>query len=233
MSDADNVADILEELSRTGDAARLEGMARYGINTSRAFGNSMPAIRSLAKTIGKDHTLALALWRTEIHDARLLCAFVDDASAVRPDQMDTWAGDFNSWDLTDQVCNNLFSRTPYAAEKIMAWSAREEEFVRRAAFALIASLAVHSRTLGDEQFVGWMSLITAAADDERNFVKKAVNWALRQIGKRSLALRESALTAAEELTQRESTSARWIGRDALRELHRPDIIERLQKKSTQ
>lgn len=231
MKHADSVAAIIEELTRSGDPARRAGMERYGINTSRALGNSMPAIRALAKTVGRDHALALEVWDTGVHDARLLCAFIDEAQMVTPAQMDRWARDFDSWDVTDQVCNNLFSRTPHAVAAVRRWAPREEEFVRRAAFATMASLAVHARSMDEGQFLAFIPLIRAAADDPRNFVKKAVNWALRQIGKRSLTLRDAAIGEAEALVARESPAARWVGRDALRELHRPEILERVRKKS--
>ncbi|MCB2204149.1 DNA alkylation repair protein [bacterium] len=227
----ENVDAVLDELRRSGDKTNLEGMARFGINTEKAFGNSMPSIRALAKVVGRQHALALALWDTGVHDARLLCAFCDDPALVTPEQMDSWAADFDSWDVTDQVCNNLFRKTPFAQEKILAWHTREEEFVRRSAFALLASLAVHAKDVPDSQFESWLQLIESAADDDRNFVKKAVNWALRQIGKRNLALHARAITCAEGLAARDSRPARWIARDALRELHKPEIIARLEKKS--
>ncbi|PLX31336.1 MAG: DNA alkylation repair protein [Ignavibacteria bacterium] len=227
---ADSVRDIIEELRSLADPENVKGQARFGINTVHAFGISMPTIRSLAKVIGRNHALALELWNTKLHDAQLLCAFIDEIDQVTPEQMDLWAADFDSWDVTDQVCNNLFSRTPHATDKIEAWSIREEEFVRRSAFALIASLAVHGKKLPDEQFIQWTQLIEQAADDERNFVKKSVNWALRQIGKRNPRLYSSALSLAEKLSESESRSARWIGRDAVRELRDPKIIERVNKK---
>lgn len=227
---AESVQDIIEELRSHANPKNVQGQARFGINTDMAFGIAMPTIRSLAKVIGRDHALALELWKTGYHDARLLCAFIDEIAQVTPAQMDQWATDFDSWDVTDQVCSNLFSRTPHAREKIEAWSVHEEEFVRRAAFAMIASLAVHGKKLDDVQFLAWLPLISRAADDERNFVKKAVNWALRQIGKRNTRLYHPALALAEELADSDEKTARWIGRDALRELQNPKTIERVRNK---
>ena len=200
---ADSIEDVLAELRRTGNPASLEGMARFGINTSHAYGNSMPSVRALAKLVGRNHALALGLWETGIHDARLLCAFIDVPREVTEEQMDRWAGDFNSWDLTDQVCNNLFSRTAFAEAAIHRWAAREEEYVRRAAFALIASMAVHGPGIPDERFIAWFSVIDAASTDERYYVKKAVNWALRQIGKRNMRLHDAAVAVAQQLLERD------------------------------
>jgi len=205
-------------------------MARYGIATERAFGTGMPAVRALAKVAGKNHELAGALWDSGWHEARILAALVDIPSLVTREQMEAWALDFNSWDLCDQCCSNLFSKTPFAEDMMPAWAGRDEEFVKRAAFALMASLAVHSRTMTDENFIALLPLIELAAADERNFVKKAVNWALRQIGKRSLELHPEAIACAGRLVEMESRSARWIARDALRELHSEATIERVAKK---
>jgi 3-methyladenine DNA glycosylase AlkD len=231
MTDIDSeVRGIIEQLRAQGSEHNRAGMGRFGINVERAFGMSIPSLRGTARLIGRNHELALALWASGWHEARLLAVFCDEAERVTVGQMDRWAGDFNSWDITDQCCNNLFIRTPFAEQKVREWAQRDEEFVRRAAFAMIASLAVHSRTMTDRDFRSMLELVRAAADDERNFVKKAVNWALRQIGKRNIALHNEALAVAEELALRPSKAERWIARDALRELQKPETIARIQSK---
>jgi 3-methyladenine DNA glycosylase AlkD len=226
----EHCASLIDELRSAGSDANRVGMARFGIATERAFGTGMPVLRTLAKVAGKNHELASALWDSGWHEARILAALVDVPSLVTREQMDSWTGEFNSWDLCDQCCSNLFSKTPHAEDMIRAWAVREEEFVKRAAFALLASLAVHSRTMSREDFIALLPLIENAASDERNFVKKAVNWALRQIGKRSLALHSEAIACAERLVNMESRSARWIARDALRELHSEATIQRIANK---
>jgi 3-methyladenine DNA glycosylase AlkD len=212
------VDEAISELRRVSDASRLSGMARYAINTERALGVSIPLIRSTARAAGKDHALALALWETEIHEARILACLVDRPQWVDEAQMEHWVADFDSWDLCDQVCSNLFARTPFAVAKAFEWAEREEEFVRRAGFAMMCSLAVKSSKISNEALAEFFPLIVAHADDGRNFVKKAVNWALRQIGKRNKELRQQAIAAAEAIAKQPTSSARWIARDALREL---------------
>lgn len=204
-------------------------MARYGINPDNAYGVSIPTLRKLAKETGHHHALALQLWETGIHEARILASMVDDPREVTETQMDAWVEDFDSWDVCDQACANLFDKTPNAYHKAVEWSERSDEFVKRAGFALMATLAVHDKAAGDEQFEGFLPLILKHAADERNFVRKAVNWALRQIGKRSLALNRKAIQAAEEIARIDSKAARWIAADALRELRSPKIQERLKK----
>lgn len=208
---------MLARLKEMAKPERLAGMAHYGIAVNKTLGVSMPEIRSLARGV-RDHSLALQLWDSGIHEARILAALVDDPKQVTPEQMEYWAADFDSWDVCDQVCMNLFDRTPFTAEKIAAWSLREEEFVKRAAFALIASLAVHAKRLPDEVFLAYLPIIQRAALDNRNFVRKAVNWALRQIGKRNPALRTAALDTAYRIQALDSPSARWVANDAIREL---------------
>jgi 3-methyladenine DNA glycosylase AlkD len=178
----------------------------------------MPVIRAAAKKYKKQHELAQGLWETGIHELRIMAALVDDYKKVTPQQMDAWVKDFNSWDLCDQVCSNLFEKTEFVGMKIRDWAPREEEFVRRAAFALLASHAVHLKKAPDDYFRTYFPLIEEAATDERNFVKKAVNWALRQIGKRNQALNKDACRVAERLLDSSSKSARWIAKDALKEL---------------
>jgi len=210
---------ILQQLKDAGSEENRQGKARFGIDVSRAYGVRIPEIRNIARPYRKNHDLALLLWSSKIHEARIVSAIIDDPSLVTPVQMDSWISDFNSWDLCDQCCLGLFVFTPYVFEKVEAWSYREPEFEKRAAFALLASAAVHCKKEADHTFIQLLPLIAEAADDERNFVKKAVNWALRQIGKRNVNLNRHAMQLAENLAGSEkSKSSRWIGKDALREL---------------
>ncbi len=219
--------DVLAELKTMGDPESAGGMARYGINTDRALGISIPRLQGLAKKIGKNHPLADALWSSGIHEARILACMVDDPQQVTEEQLERWAKEFDSWDLCDQCCNRLFGKTTYARQKSLEWACRPEQFVKRAGFVLMAVLAVHAKKTTDRQFDSFFKLIKKEACDERNFVKKAVNWALRQIGKRSPALNKRAIAVAEEIQQLESQTARWIGQDALRELTAEKIQKRL------
>ena len=210
-----------------GDRARLPGMARYGIDTRTALGITVTDLRAYARTLGRDHDLAGALWDSEIHEARLLATMIDDPAQVTDTQMEAWVGDLGSWDLCDQVAGNLFDRTPFAFGKAVEWSAREEEFVKRCGFALMAWAAVHRKDAGDETFDAFLPLIRAGATDDRNYVKKGVSWALRQIGKRSVALNREAIATAHEIRHLDARAARWIAGDALRELESPAVQERL------
>jgi 3-methyladenine DNA glycosylase AlkD len=218
---------ILAHLRSLANPANVAGMAHYGINPQNTLGISIPTLRSLAKEVGKNHALAQELWASGVHEARILAAFVDDPKQVTTAQMDFWAADFDSWDVCDQVCCNLFDRTPLAWEKPGAWSGREEEFVKRAAFALIAALAWHDKKAPDERFEPFFVLVIREAHDERNFVKKAVNWALRMLGKRSPGLYPRAVETAQLIAQQPSKAARWVASDALRELQDPKTIARL------
>ncbi|MBI2750351.1 MAG: DNA alkylation repair protein [Burkholderiales bacterium] len=193
-------------------------MARFGIVGGGRLGLSVPVMRTIARTLGRDHTLAKALWDTGIPDARIVASMVADPLRLTARQMDQWAKGFNSWDVCDQTCQNAFVRSSLAWRKVALWSKRQDEFVRRAAFALLACLATHDKQAPDSAFVDALALVEAAAGDERNFVKKAVNWALRGIGKRNAALREAAIACALRIQQQGSKSARWIAADALREL---------------
>lgn len=195
-------------------------MARFGIDASRALGVRIPVLRRIARREGRDHALALALWATGIHEARILAGMVDEPERVTKAQMARWAKAFHSWDLCDQVCMNLFDRTTHAWAMARAWSRREEEFVKRAGFALMACLAWHDEASPDARFRPFFRDIAREAEDPRNFVKKAVNWALRQLGKRSPGLRREAIVVASHLAERDVAAARWVGRDALRELRR-------------
>ena len=209
--------EIISQLKSMANPANTAGMARYGINVEYALGVSMPALRRMARGL-HGHSLALALWQSGIHEARILAALVDRPAEVTEAQMESWALDFDSWDVCDQVCSNLFSYTPLAVKKIHDWVSRPEEYVKRAGFVLMAALAVHDKKACDQVFLDFLPLIQREATDSRNFVKKAVNWALRQVGKRNLVLRSAAVEAGRQIAAIDSPSARWIARDALREL---------------
>jgi 3-methyladenine DNA glycosylase AlkD len=202
-------------------------MARYGLVAAKVFGVSVGNVQALAKQIGRDHDLALALWDTEWYEARLLTAFVDDPARVTSSQMDRWARDFENWGDCDTVCMHLFDKTPYAWKKVELWSKRKDEFVKRAAFALLASLALHDRDAKDATFLKGLKTIRAGANDERNFVKKGVNWALRSIGHRNSALHAAAVAEAQRLAESRDSTERWVGKDALRDLMRPIVIKKV------
>lgn len=193
-------------------------MARFGINPRFALGIPVAALRKLAKDIGKDHDLALRLWDSKIHEAMILASMVDDPKHVTAKQMDRWVESFDSWDLCDQCCGNLFDKTQFAYKKAVEWSGSGKEFVRRAGYTMMAELAVHDKGAGDELFIAFLPIIKEGATDERNFVKKAVNWSLRQIGKRNERLNRLAISTADEIKSMDSKSAKWIAKDALREL---------------
>lgn len=193
-------------------------MARFGITGDGRLGLSVPAMRGIARALGRDHALAQSLWDTAIPDARIVASMVAEPALLTSRQMDAWVKGFAAWDVCDQTCLNAFVKSPLAWVKVRTWATRKDEFVRRAAFALLATLAVHDKKAGDATFIEALVLVEAAAYDDRNFVKKAVNWALRNIGKRNAALRAQAIAAALRIQQQGSKSARWIAADALREL---------------
>jgi 3-methyladenine DNA glycosylase AlkD len=221
------VKQAVDLLKSLGDPKAVEGMARFGIQSSNSFGVSVPKLRNLAREVGRDHQLALKLWETGLHDARLLATIVDDPEQVTIDQMDKWARDFDSWDIVDGCCGNVFDKTPFAVAKAKEWCKREEEFVKRAGFVLIAELAVHDKQAKDKLFMDFLPLIIGGASDKRNFVKKAVNWALRQIGKRNLKLNRVAVSTSLKIQKMESGAAKWVASDALRELKSPQVLKRL------
>ncbi len=221
--------EIIRKLKSKRNPRNVAGMARFGINPKNTLGISVPVLRSMAKSIGTDHALALKLWASGIHEARLLAAFVDDSARVTDAQMERWVIQFDSWDVCDQCCGNLFDRTPFAYRKAVEWSKRMPEFQKRAGFALMAYLAVHDRGARDSAFEKFFPLIARGSMDERNFVKKAVNWALRQIGKRNLYLNRAAIKTASEIAKLDSKSARWIAADALRELNNAAVQKRLRR----
>ncbi len=223
------IGQVLGMLQAKARPDQLEGMFRYGMKTKGRLGTSVPVMRDIAKQVGKDHSLALALWDTGVAEARIVAAMVDDPEQVTEEQMECWVKDIDSWDVCDQLCMNLFVKTPLAWKKILDWSKREEEFVKRAAFALTACLAWNDRKAEDEAFVRLLPVIRRGATDERNFVKKAVNWALRNIGKRNIGLNEAALKTAKELLKMDSRSARWVASDTIRELESRAVQGRLRK----
>jgi 3-methyladenine DNA glycosylase AlkD len=221
------VSAVIADLRRLGSAKVRAGMVRYAIPSDKAFGVSVGAIRKLAKSLGKSHELAAALWESGWYEARMLAAFVDEAERVTPAQMDRWRGDFDNWAICDTLCFHLFDRTPHALGRVRAWSRLKGEYDRRAAFALLASVAAHDRALEDAELADCLPLIERAADDDRNFVKKGVSWALRVVGRRSRRLHEASVALARRLSESDDPAARWIGRDALRDLSKPAVVRRL------
>jgi 3-methyladenine DNA glycosylase AlkD len=224
-----NCEEIITKLKSLGNPKNVEGMARFGISANNTLGISIPILRKLAKEINTiytlqeyslqgRHRLTLQLWNSGIHEARILASMIDDPKEVTEKQMDKWASEFDSWDVCDQVCMNLFGNTNFAWEKPFEWAKDEREFVRRAAFALIAVLAVHDKTTSNSEFEKFFPLIKKYSIDDRNFVKKAVNWALRQIGKKNANLKKSAIKTAREVEKLDNKAAKWIAKDAIREL---------------
>lgn len=213
-----NVKEIIILLKKHSNPKNKEGMVRFGINPKYALGVRVPFLRDLAKRIGRDHKLAQDLWKTKIHEARILASMIEEIEKVTAKQMEEWVKGFNSWDLCDQCCMNLFDKIPIAWEKAIAWTERKEEFIRRAGFALMACFAWHDKKAKDGDFIKFFPVIKKYSTDERNFVKKAVNWALRQIGKRNSNLRKKAIRLAKEIQKINSKSAKWIANDAIREL---------------
>jgi len=205
-------------------------MAKFGINPNSRLGVRVPELRKLAKDVSADHQLALNLWDTAVPEARILATMVADPERVTTDQMDIWVADLNSWDICDAACNNLFVFSPLSWGKVPVWAADDAEFVRRVGYVLIACLATHDKDAPDQAFLDTFPIIKAGASDPRNFVRKAVNWALRGIGKRNLALNKAAVAFSEELLTMDDTTTRWIARDALRELKSEKVQSRLLQK---
>ena len=224
---ADRVTEVLAWLERRGTKRNRDGMARYGIVADKVFGVSMGTMQQLARRLGRDHDLALALWDTGWQEARILTAYVDDPARVTPAQMDRWARDFDNWAICDTLCFALFDRAPHAWGRVAPWSRRRAEFVKRAAFALLAGLALHDKRAPDQAFLRSLTLIERAARDDRNFVKKGVSWALRSIGHRNRLLHKAAIDLAQSLSGSPDTAARWVGRDALRDLTRPLVSRKI------
>lgn len=222
--------DILKRLKSLSDPRTVEGMAKYGITPERTYGVSIPNLRKIAKEIGKDHELAQKLWGSDIRETRILASMIDNPETVTEEQMEEWVKDFDYWEICDQCCQNLFIKTDFAYQKAVDWSGRDEEFVKRAGFALMAWLAFKDKKAKDEQFEKFFPIIKREATDNRNFVKKAVNWALRQIGKRNLNLNMKAIETTKKIQKTESKSAKWIAQDAIKELTSDAIQERLKKR---
>lgn len=210
--------EVLAILKKHANPKNVEGMARFGINSENTLGISIPILRNLAKKIGKNHELALELWDSKIHEARLLAIFIDDPKSVTLKQLNNWVKDIDSWDVCDQVCSNLIVRTPFAHSLVCKYVKSDKEFIKRAGFVLMAALSVHDKKAPDKVFIDFFPLIEQEANDERNFVKKAVNWALRQIGKRNKELQKLALACCERILKQNSKTAHWIANDAKREL---------------
>lgn len=220
---------VIKKLKSLANPENVAGMARFGINPNNTLGIAVPVLRDIAKEVGGDHELAEELWSSGIHEARILACFVDKPELVTESQMEGWVKDFNSWDVCDLCCSDLFDRTKFAHQKAVEWSEREEEFVKRAGFTLMAALAVHDKKATDADFQKFLPIIKREATDNSNFVRKAVNWALRNIGKRNRNLNKMAIKTAEEIKQIDSKSARWIAADALRELTGEAVQKRLNK----
>ena len=223
------VNEVIEELKSLSTPEHFAQLERFGIKNTKALGIKVPNLRKLADKLGKNHQLALDLWATEIHEARLLASMIEDAKMLSEKQFDDWANDFDSWDMCDVTCD-LFGKVPFVFHKINEYSTRNEEFVKRCAFALMCELSFHDKKIPDEQFYHFFELIEREAWDYRNFVRKAVNWALRQIGKRNKELRLIAIESAERILKQGTKSARWIANDALRELNDPKVIARVNKR---
>jgi 3-methyladenine DNA glycosylase AlkD len=222
-----DVDEVIAALQKRASKKTRDGMARYAIPSQRAFGVPVGEIRKLGKALGKSHALAEALWDSGHYEARMLATFIDDIALVTPKQMDRWCKDFDNWAICDTACFGFFDRSVHAYEKVAAWAKRKPEFEKRAGFALLASLALHDKRADNEVFLALLPLIEQGAHDERNFVKKAVSWALRGVGRRSIELNRASIEVAERLSRSTNAPARWVGKDALRELAGPAVRKRL------
>jgi len=225
-----NYNEVIEQLKKMGDPKNIEGMGRFGIKTENNLGNSVTTLRNFAKKIGKNHDLAVKLWDSGIRDARMVAACIEDPDNISEGQVDIWINDFDSWDICDHCCGHLFDKTPFAYKKAKEWTQRTEEFQKRAGFSIMAWLAVHDKKEDDSKFEEFLTLIKKESTDERNYVKKAVNWALRNIGKRNITMNKKAIEIAREIQKVDSKSARWIASDAIRELTSEKIKQKLNRK---
>jgi len=219
--------DILGKLESLSDPKTVEDMTRFGINPENTYGVSIPNLRKIAKERKRNHTLAQQLWASNIHEAQILASMIDDPKMVTEEQIERWVNDFNSWDICDQCCMNLFEKTKFAYQKAVEWSYNNKEFIKRAGFVMMACLAVRDKKADDKQFEPFFPIIMREASDNRNFVKKAVNWSLRQIGKRNLSLNKRALETAREIQKMDSKSAKWIASDTIREITSQAVLARL------
>jgi 3-methyladenine DNA glycosylase AlkD len=224
-----SVEKVLKKLKAKAKPTRIKGMTQYGMVAEQRLGVSVPEMRRIAKEQGKNHKLALELWKTGIPEARIVAAMIGEPEELTEDEMEDWVEDINSWDICDQVCMNLFEKTPFAWKKILDWSKREEEFVKRAAFALLACLAWHDKKEEDQRFIDYLLVIKRESTDERNMVKKAVNWALRNIGKRNPNLNKAAIQTAKEIRDIDSKAARWVASKAIKELEGEAVQRRIRK----
>jgi 3-methyladenine DNA glycosylase AlkD len=222
-----NYDDILKKLKSLSNPKAVEGMVKYGITPESTYGVSIPNLRKIAKQVGTNHNLAQQLWESDIRETRILASMVDDPKIVTEEQMERWVKDFDYWEICDQCCMNLFERTKFAHQKCVEWSSNEEEFVKRAGFVLMARLAVSDKKADDEQFEKFLPMIKNEASDNRNYVKKAVNWALRQIGKRNSNLNRKTIEIAKEIQKMDCRSAKWIASDAIQELTSEAVQKRL------
>ena len=227
-----NYSDIIGLIESQKNSKTIESIASFGINVTNAYGIPIPFLRSIAGQIGKgngenNHLLVQQLWNSGIHELRILSSMIEDPDRITESQMDEWVGEFNSWDICDQCCGNLFSKSKYAFKKAMEWSGRKEEFVKRAGFVLMATVSIHDKNTGDTEFIKFLSIIKNNSTDNRNFVKKAVNWALRQIGKRNCMLNKKAIETANEILQINSRHAKWIASNAIKELTSPATQNRV------
>jgi 3-methyladenine DNA glycosylase AlkD len=231
MREALSVRSIIAEMKSKADPRGVEGMARFGISGKNTLGLSIPTLKGMAKKVGRDHRVARALWKSGIHEAKILASLVDEPSKVTEEQMEEWVAQFDSWDVCDQCVSNLFDKTPFAVRKATEWSRREEEFVKRAGFAMMAALAVHDKGAPDAEFLGFFGAIEEGAKDPRNFVKKAVNWALRQIGKRNVRLNRAAIELAVRISGMDGPGTKWVASDAIRELRSEAVQRKLRRSS--
>lgn len=230
MSEKDECLKILGRLKSQSDPKAVEGMARFGINPNNTYGVSIPVLRKIAKENRGNHALASQLWSSGVHEARILACMIDDVEEVNEEQLEKWVKDFDSWDICDQCCSSLFDKTEWARKKAIEWTERDEEFVKRAGFVLMATLAVHDKEGKDEAFLKFLPIIKRESVDHRNYVKKAANWALRQIGKKNLTLNEAAIQTGKEIQRINSGSAKWIASDALRELESDAVQKKLHER---
>ena len=226
-----NYDEVIMQLKKTGDPKNIEGMGRFGIKTENNLGNSVTTLRNYAKKIGKDHNLAVKLWESGIRDARMVAACIEDPKTVSEDQIDIWVMDFDSWDICDHCCGHLFDKTPFAYKKAKEWTQRTGEFQKRAGFSLMAWLAIHDKKVDDKNFKEFLTIIKKESTDKRNYVKKAVNWALRNIGKRNITMNKKAIQIAREIQKIDSKSAKWIASDAIRELTSEKVHKKVSIKS--
>jgi 3-methyladenine DNA glycosylase AlkD len=227
----DQVKEIVASLKRMGSKSVRDGMVRYGLPPDNAFGIPVGKMQTFAKDIGRNHELALALWETGYYESRMVAAFIDDPALVTALQMDRWCKDFDNWGIVDTVCFKLFDQTPHAWKKVEQWSKKREEFQKRAAFALLASLAGHDKAASNQQFLRCLPLIEKASTDERNFVKKGVSWGLRTVGRRNLELNAACTALAQKLSESPDPTARWLGKEALREFKSPVVARQLNKRA--